>query len=235
MLLIPIASSSAGNAYEVWDGQTRLLLECGLPLRKLQRLTKRSLAEYAACLVTHEHKDHSASACDLLARSVSCFMTTGTAAALGVEGRSALRTVEIGKRYEIGSYYIKAFATVHDCAEPCGWLIKSRATGETLVFATDTAYVRYRFKGLTEIAVECNYLDDQIDQSELHPSIIARIKATHLSFEQAGRWLVQSDLSRVRKIWLLHLSDRHSRAEMFATAIHKTTGIETVACQAERR
>lgn len=36
MLLTPYASSSAGNLYEVFDGETRLLLECGLPLRALQ-------------------------------------------------------------------------------------------------------------------------------------------------------------------------------------------------------
>ena len=53
-----LASSSAGNAYVVSDRETRILLECGISHSKLQKLSGFKLSEFAACLVTHEHKDH---------------------------------------------------------------------------------------------------------------------------------------------------------------------------------
>ncbi|MDR2513830.1 MAG: hypothetical protein LBD02_01315 [Christensenellaceae bacterium] len=230
MLLTPYASSSRGNLYEVSDGRTRLLVECGLPLKKIHRLLDRPVTDYAACLVTHEHKDHSKAVGELLSRGVPCYMTQGTKDALGDEAAFAT-VVRYGKKVEIGSFSVKAFATAHDCAEPCGWLIHSTTTVERLVFATDTAFIRYRFPGLTEAAVECNYSESQLVQSELPPQVIDRIRATHMSFEQAGRWLVSNDLIGVRKVWLLHLSDRHSQAWSFEQLIAKTTGIETEACK----
>ena len=51
-----LASSSAGNAYIVSDRDTRILLECGVSHKKLQKLSGFSLSEFRACLVTHEHK-----------------------------------------------------------------------------------------------------------------------------------------------------------------------------------
>lgn len=74
-----LASSSAGNAYLVQDGESRLLLECGLPYRRLQQLMGFSTADLAGCLVTHEHKDHSRCFGDLLRNGVRVFASEGTA------------------------------------------------------------------------------------------------------------------------------------------------------------
>ena len=51
-----LASSSSGNAYIVSDRDTRILLECGVSHKKLQKLSGFSLSEFKACLVSHEHK-----------------------------------------------------------------------------------------------------------------------------------------------------------------------------------
>ncbi|MFR4335674.1 MAG: MBL fold metallo-hydrolase [Lawsonibacter sp.] len=56
--LIPLASSSHGNAYLVEDGTTCLLIECGVSWKKLQKLTGFGVSGIAGCLISHEHKDH---------------------------------------------------------------------------------------------------------------------------------------------------------------------------------
>ena len=80
-----LASSSHGNAYIVSDKETRILLECGLSRRKLQRLSGFRLSDITACVVSHEHKDHSGCVEDLLAGGMSVYMSEGTAVALGLE------------------------------------------------------------------------------------------------------------------------------------------------------
>ena len=58
---IPLASSSAGNAYLLDDGKSVLLLECGLSYRRLGQLVRAAgytVSQLAGCLVSHEHNDH---------------------------------------------------------------------------------------------------------------------------------------------------------------------------------
>lgn len=234
MLLTPYASSSAGNLYEVFDGETRLLLECGLPLRALQAALPQPLSAYAACLLTHEHKDHSRAAAALLLRGVDLCCTAGTARAMGLaEGVPRLHLVRAGAQIPIGSLRVKPFATTHDAAEPVGFLLESRITRERLLFATDTAYVRVRVPRLTEIAIECNHSLAQLEESSLPRVVRERARRTHMALETARAYLAGLDLRHAERIYLLHLSAVHSDAAAFAAAVRQVTGVQTIACPAK--
>ena len=65
MTFTSLASSSRGNAYVVSDGETTLLLECGLSFRELQKRLGYGVADITACLVSHEHQDHAKAAAQL--------------------------------------------------------------------------------------------------------------------------------------------------------------------------
>ena len=95
-----LASSSHGNVYIVSDKDTRILLECGVSYKKLKQLCGFMTADLAACLISHEHKDHSACAKDLIAAGVPVYMSSGTAEALELEGAAldAAQAVEHGKQ-----------------------------------------------------------------------------------------------------------------------------------------
>lgn len=95
MKFIPLASSSHGNAYLVSDGRTRILLECGLAYRTLQKRLGFALCELDGVLVTHEHKDHARCACELVGNGQEVWMTGGTALALGLAEEKEL-AVEVG-------------------------------------------------------------------------------------------------------------------------------------------
>lgn len=254
-----IASSSHGNAYLVSDCQTRILLECGLAFRTLQKKLGFSLANLDGVLLTHEHKDHSKCACELVHSGQTVFMSAGTAVELGLaeerplsviratehsdggahcaplqygnvlpvdpEGAVAVvsepgvELVEDREQFRIGSFDVVAFATYHDAAEPLGYLIRSRADGDVLVFATDTVNLRYKFPGLRILGIEANYQESILERSTRLPDKTkARIRNTHMEIDTLCDILQGMDLRQCREIWLLHLSDAMSHEGQF---IHK--------------
>lgn len=223
-MLTTLATGSRGNLYEIYDGNTRLLIECGLPIAKIRKLTEKATTEYAACIVTHEHMDHAAAVHDIDKLGIPLYMTRGTALALEVH---ACNVVTAGEQIEIGSYSIMPFSTVHDAAEPIGMILYSHETDEKLLFVTDTAYVPCRGKGLTEIAIECNHSIEMLRRSKLHPKVKERIAHTHMSLTKTMDALAANDLSQVEKIHLLHLSSKHGNADEFVAAVWAQTKIPT--------
>ena len=225
------ASSSAGNAYAVFDADTMILLECGLTFKKLQKAVGFELSRFAACLVSHCHSDHSKCVRDLIQRGMPVYMSAGTADALEVENVTQIEAME---QFRIGSLDIVPFETFHDAAEPLGFLIKSRTDGDVLAFATDTVNLRYRFPGLNILAIEANYDREILARCERMPEKVKhRIENAHMEIGVLCDYLRTLDLSQCREIWLLHLSDATSHEGHF---IHKVAravpdGIAVDACR----
>lgn len=226
-----LASSSAGNAYIVSDRDTRILLECGVSHKKLQKLSGFSLSEFKACLVTHEHKDHAKSVDELISRGMDVYMSCGTAEALETECANLIADME---QFNIGSLDIVPFAVFHDAKEPLGFLIKSRVDGDVLAFATDTVNLRYRFPGLNILAIEANYDKVILARCEKLPDKVRhRIENSHMEIDTLCDYLSSLDLSVCREIHLLHLSDATSHEENFLKKVKKAVpnNIKVTACK----
>jgi len=228
------ASSSGGNVYRVSDGVTPLLLDCGLPFAELRKRLRFGVFHLGACLVSHEHADHSKAARDLAKAGVDVYASRGTMDALGLSGHR-LHVIEARRQFQVGSWTVLPFDTVHDAAEPLGFLLATRA-GDKLLYATDTAYLRYRFKRLTHIMVECNYSLDiaraNVQTGALNVEVKNRLVRSHFSLENVKEFLRANDLSRVEEIWLLHLSDANSDAERFRREIIEVTGKPVIVAEA---
>jgi len=224
--IVPLASGSQGNCYHITDGSTPLLLECGIGWKEIQRGLNFRTSQLAGCLVSHEHKDHSKAVQDMMKAGIDCYMSAGTAEALGISGHR-LHFIKAKQQFRIGTWTILPFETQHDAAEPLGFLLANK-TGEKLLYATDTYYLRYRFRGLTHIAVECNYSMDilraNIEAGLVEPALKKRILKSHFSLEHVKEFLKANDLSKVQEIWLLHLSNDNSDAERFKREIQELTG-----------
>ncbi len=222
-----MASGSRGNCYLVSDGVTPLLLECGLPIKQVRQGLGFGLTEVAACLVTHEHQDHSKAIRDVLRMGVYVYTSPGTIEALGPDNHR-LRAVKSKDTFKVGTWTIRAFETQHDAVEPLGFLLHSQASNERLLYATDTYYIRYKFPGLTHIMVECNYAKDILYENVKRgavPEVFKnRLLTSHFSLENVKEFLKANDLSRVQEIWLLHLSDSNSDAERFKREVMEITG-----------
>lgn len=211
------ASSSHGNVYSVSDRETRILLECGVSHKKLRQLTGFDLAGFVACIVSHEHKDHSGCVADLIRDGLPVYMSQGTAEALELED---VAVIAHGEQFTVGTIDVVPFSTFHDAAEPLGFLFKSRHDGDTLAFATDTVNLAYRFPGVNILAIEANYAREILDRSERIPEKVRhRITNSHMEIDTLCRYLRELDLSACREIWLLHLSDAMSSEGQFIRKI----------------
>lgn len=227
-----MGSSSKGNCYVVSDGVTRLLLDCGLPIREILRGMD-FLPQYtAACLVTHSHGDHVKSANKLAQLyGMRVYASAGCIAAACLKGAVPVKSME---RFSVLSWDILPFDVEHDAPEPLGFLLRSNATGEKLLYFTDTYYLKYRFKGLTHILCEANYdldiLRNKVDRGVIPKFLGDRILGSHMSIDHLVEMLKANDLSRLRRILLCHLSDGNSDAERFKRRIQEATGAEVIVC-----
>ncbi len=224
--ILPLASGSQGNCYRVTDGSTPLLLECGIPFREIQKGLHFRVSEVAVCLVSHEHQDHSKAVRDVMKAGIDCYMSAGTAEALGISGHR-LHIIKAKQQFRIGTWTILPFETQHDAAEPLGFLLANQ-DGEKLLYATDTYYIRYCFHGLTHVAIECNYsldiLKQNVEAGLVEQALKSRIIKSHFSLEHVKEFLKANDLSKVQEIWLLHLSDNNSDSERFKREVMELTG-----------
>lgn len=225
-----IASGSSGNCYRIKSGSSQLLLEAGIPIKKIKEAINWELGNIDGCLVTHEHMDHAKAADDLLREGVELFMSRGTAEALLLEDK--VREVEADTVFSIGKWTIMPLQAQHDAAEPLAWLISDGE--DKLLFATDTYYLNYKFTGLTLVMLECNYSDEILKQRMLDGVIsqsqARRLLRSHFSLRHACLFFSKLDLSLVRQIWLLHISGMNGNPKLFETEIKKITGKPVRAC-----
>jgi len=221
-----LASSSRGNCYHVTDGRTPLLLECGIRYAEIRRRLNFQLSGIAGCLVTHEHKDHCKAIREIMKAGIDVYMSRGTIEALGITGYR-LHVIRAQEQFKLGTWTVLPFDTVHDARDPLGFLMANRA-GDKLLYLTDTAYSKYRFRGLTHIMVEANHSLDilraNVANGAVPVDVKNRIIRSHFSLENVKEFLRANDLSRVQEIHLIHLSDGNSNAERFKKEIQELTG-----------
>lgn len=240
MDFIPIASSSRGNCYLLESpGVPSLLIEAGIPVKAIREALGFTLSDIAGCLISHEHGDHSKGVKDLLKAGVDCYMSMGTAKALEVEEHHRVLDIRgddlpfalVDRPFE---WKIIPFSLEHDAAEPLGFFIFA-PDGDRLLFIPDTAYVRNRFGGINILAIEANYVADQLSENiqtgTVPASLGHRVRRNHMSLDSVIAMLRANDLSRCREIWLLHLSDDNSDEARMIREVQAATGIPCRACQ----
>ncbi len=224
-----LGSGSKGNCYWVSDGRSSVLLDAGLPFREIQRGIDFKVADLDGCLITHEHGDHAKAVKDLQKAGVDCWMSTGTAKAISVyENSHRTRVTVHGGMFGVGSFAVMSIGTKHDSAEPLGFYLLSTYTQERLLYMTDTCYIPNRFDGMTHIMIEVNYCQDTLDENvksgRIDPGLRNRIVQSHMSLQTALGFFKANDLSQVKEIILLHLSDSNSQAEKILREVQKATG-----------
>ena len=226
MIFKSLASSSEANVYVVSDGETRILIECGVTYKKLQELCGFQTTKFKACLISHEHNDHSSCVKKVLKSGVPVYLTQGTARALMESNKLSETLLDLatemvsGNQFAVGTIDIMPFTTFHDAQEPVGFVLQSRVDGDILAFATDTVNIPYNFPGVNILALEANFQQDILDRSERMPEKTKkRVSNTHMEIDKLCECLRRMDLRSCRELWLLHLSSAMSHEGQFVNKV----------------
>jgi phosphoribosyl 1,2-cyclic phosphodiesterase len=168
-----LASGSKGNCVFLEGESGALLLDAGLSTKEtLLRMDRSSLdaGQINAVLVTHEHGDH-IKGLDVLARrlSIPVYATGGTLDEFLDHRRTSDKQIDsrvcrYDDRFEIGDFKIEPFATSHDAAQPCGFII--RENGIRFGYCTDTGIITSHMLDLIRqcdaIVLESNHCPDML-------------------------------------------------------------------------
>ena len=238
MKLHVLGSSSRGNCYLLRSETTGevLAVEAGVRFNRVKEALGFDIHSIVGCIVTHEHGDHAKYVDDFLRARIPIHMSSGTmhkVIDMNATGPIPL-LIEAGAQVKIGGFKVMAFDVQHDAAEPLGYLIHHPECG-TVLFATDTYFLKYKFAGLSNVMIECNYrldiLEHNIASGTVSPVVRNRIIKSHMSYGTCVETLQANDLSRVNNILLIHLSGDNSNAGEFVRGIHAATGKNVMAAR----
>lgn len=224
-----IASGSSGNAYALHqEGAAPLLLEAGIQYKRLQVALKHQVTSLAGALISHEHGDHAKAAQNLTKAGVDVYATAGTLEVLKLAGHRAHALSPIEPKVIDRHWTVMAFPAVHDAAEPAGFLV-SAADGDRLLYLSDSAYCAHTFSNLTLVMIEANYsesiMHDRVMSGSLDKLVAVRTIRNHMSLERCVQLLNANDLTKVREIHLLHLSDGNANEQTFRQTVERATGV----------
>ncbi|MCX6689331.1 MAG: MBL fold metallo-hydrolase [Methanoregula sp.] len=232
-----LASGSKGNCTLVEGAGGAILIDAGLSTKELlQRLSRTECPPEAigAVIVTHEHGDH-IRGLDVLARrlEIPVYATAGTLHDFLHNRRISDRPIDTRvcrhhERFSIGDFLIEPFATSHDAAEPCGFMI--RENGAQFGYCTDTGIITSHMLTLLRhcdgLVLESNHCPEMLANGPYPESLKRRIRSRrgHLSNAAAAASLCALGKD-VPQIILAHLSEINNTPERVRASAREGLGL----------
>ena len=165
--------------------------------------------------------------------AIDVYALPETLSALKVADHYRTHSVEPSKPFTINTFEIMPVTMHHDV--PCiGYMLRSKTTGERLFFATDTYKITVNPQSIDYLIFEINYqkeiVNELVNQGKMESGIRSRLLFSHYELSKAVRWLGKIDKSRLKRIYVAHLSSGHSNAEHIKNSIIAETGVPTTIC-----
>ena len=155
MLLKTIATGSSGNCHAlIADTGEILLLDLGENEKKIKKGIGWKISDVVGAIVTHKHADHSKSVNEFERMGVPVLKPYENESDIGLKNISGFR-VQAFDLTTIGGRWTHTDADGTDCPI-FGFLIMHKEMGRML-YITDTAIVKWRFKNINHILLGVNY------------------------------------------------------------------------------
>ena len=224
-----LGSGSSGNAILVQTAKATLLVDCGVGVRRLQRaLTTLGLTigDIDAILISHEHSDHVHELPSFIRRSTPVLSTRGSARAAKVP--TQLWEETRGERpVQLADVEIVAIPVCHDAAEPCGFLIRSRA-GSVTVLTDLGCPAPAALDAIAEsrlVVLEANHDEAMLRRGPYPERLRRRILSDsgHLSNSDCAELLARAVRGSAHPptVWLAHLSETNNRPQLAKQTVQR--------------
>ena len=218
---IVVGSGSKGNATLLFDEETLIQIDMGLPMKRVSAALasiKKNKTDLQGILVTHEHTDH--------VKNLS--MYKGKVPIYASKGKIDYFDHEVVPfdSFEIGTLSVIPFMTSHDAANPVGYVVISGKT--KLVYLTDSGYVPEEsldyLKDADYYIMESNHDLKMLMKSNRPAVLKRRIKGDegHLSNVDSAIYLSELVGPKTKEIYLAHLSEECNLPELALEAYRKT-------------
>jgi len=219
-----LTSGSSGNATYIESDRGGLLVDAGIPCRRIEALLGRigrSLDDVGAVLLTHGHADHTSGV-----RSLVRECRIEVFAAPGVGGSLGATTLETGEAFELLDGLAATFFEVPHDSSTYGLRISD---GEHAVaMATDLGEadleILRHMRGAEAVVLEANHDTDWLRRGPYSARLKRRIASTngHLSNRQAAEAALALAPHGLKDLVLAHLSKTNNSPARACGTVHRT-------------
>lgn len=230
MRIITFASGSTGNCALLSDGDTHILIDAGISMRRITKcLAAHNLTEkdITGVLITHEHGDHTAGLKTMAKRACIRICAPRTIAnhlrwkIPGID--EVLDIIPTDKPFPMGEINVLAFHTSHDTDESVGYRFSGSAE---LGYCTDTGCVTEGMLealcGVDAAVIEANHDEELLRYGEYPYFLKRRVLSDrgHLSNEACAHLAAQLCEAGAQKFILAHLSQENNRPDFALQAVN---------------
>jgi phosphoribosyl 1,2-cyclic phosphodiesterase len=231
MRIWSLGSGSKGNAMLVECGDTRVVVDAGFPRRTLaRRLGAIGVApgSISACLITHEHTDHTRGAALAAAKwGWSLHATVGTIANSPELADASVQRLSPGETIAIGRADVTAVRVSHDATEPVGFVITDRESGARAAIVYDlgtaTESLRRAMRDVDVLVLEANHCETMLRDGPYPLFLQKRIgcHTGHLSNRAAAELCAESAHANLGCLVLAHLSEQNNDHGVAMTTVSR--------------
>lgn len=226
-----LGSGSKGNATliesGIGDGDTRILLDCGFSTKEVEaRLAKqgRCPSTLTAIVVTHEHSDHVIGVGRLSRKhKVPVWLTAGTYQACKDVDFFETHFLDSHSSFEIENIGLDPFPVPHDAREPSQFIFTdgSSRLGVVTDLGSYTPHICHHLNRLDALLLECNYDQAMLLNGSYPKTLKDRVvgKKGHLDNHQASELLKNIDVSKLRHLVGMHVSEKNNKVEYALSAL----------------
>jgi len=226
-----LGSGSKGNATVIESGSkendTRILLDCGFSTKELEaRLANimRSAETLNAIVITHEHSDHIAGAGRLSRKyNIPVWLTVGTYHMCRDKDFAKTHFIDSHTDFEIDAINLHPFPVPHDAREPCQFVFSDGVSRLGIVtdLGCHTPHIINHLQDLNGLLLECNYDQKMLFNGAYPRSLKDRVASFkgHLGNEQSKDLLKKLDLTKLKHIIGVHVSEKNNTPEYALQAL----------------
>ena len=228
LYFLSLASGSSGNCYYLGTSEYGMLIDAGIGIRTIRKVLKDKMIDFdkiIAVLITHDHADHIKTV-GCLGEKFNIPIYTTEDVHKGIDNSryveeilgTSRRTIEKEVAFHIRDFKITAFEVPHDSTDNVGYHIE--CFGHIFTIATDVGHITETVSNYmgqaNHLIIEANY-DEEMLKSGTYPAFLKERVASptgHLSNREAAEFLATHYHTKLKDIWLCHLSRDNNHPEL---------------------